>query len=320
MRPGPTILVAFTLAVGVHAGVGLWLIGTNGRAGAEGPEASALIVVSGAAATALAEAWRQSPQAATDVPVAELPAVDRVPAPILAATADRSPSRQPAPALQRPKSPAPLPAQPLEIARLPAPVEVPDRLQNPATIERDRVRMPRPARTEPGRTAPTAPLLAHGDKVPTRLPPPELQPAVILADAGTPRPRPRPDTPAAAEPRAAQAPAQVAANQGGNGADGRAMADTSRLQSVWAGAIGARIARAQRHPGRGHGSGRVRLSLVVARDGRLAEVAVATSSGSAALDRAALDAVRRAAPFPSAPKGLPDQWMRFGQWVAFRAN
>jgi len=123
-------------------------------------------------------------------------------------------------------------------------------------------------------------------------------------------------TPAGAKQTARDARAASPAR--GTGGQGTETAETRRLKAAWAGAIGARIARAQRHPGAGHGSGRVRVTLVVARDGRLAEVRVAASSGSEGLDLAAIAAVRRAAPFPQAPGALPDEWVRFGQWVAFR--
>jgi protein TonB len=58
--------------------------------------------------------------------------------------------------------------------------------------------------------------------------------------------------------------------------------------------------------------------MVILRSGQLGEVTLATSSGRAALDAAALSAVRRAAPFPPAPEGLTDDWYRVAQWMSFR--
>lgn len=57
--------------------------------------------------------------------------------------------------------------------------------------------------------------------------------------------------------------------------------------------------------------------MVILADGRLSKVSVSRSSGASLLDQAALDAVKRAAPFPPAPKILSDQWFDVGQWITF---
>lgn len=57
--------------------------------------------------------------------------------------------------------------------------------------------------------------------------------------------------------------------------------------------------RPQRAPARGT----VLVRFAIAGSGALADVSVAQSSGSAALDRLALDHIRRAAPFPAPPAG-----------------
>ncbi|MBP0651965.1 energy transducer TonB, partial [Mycobacterium tuberculosis] len=51
--------------------------------------------------------------------------------------------------------------------------------------------------------------------------------------------------------------------------------------------------------------GVARVAFSVSRGGELAGVRLAMSSGATALDAAALAAVRRAAPFPPVPDGLP---------------
>jgi protein TonB len=51
--------------------------------------------------------------------------------------------------------------------------------------------------------------------------------------------------------------------------------------------------------------GRVVTRVTVARDGRVIEVMVASSSGSQSLDAAEVAAIRRAAPFPPLPAGMP---------------
>lgn len=70
------------------------------------------------------------------------------------------------------------------------------------------------------------------------------------------------------------------------------------------------VARYQRYPSaarreRLHGS--VETLFSIERDGRLVDVSVKTSSGQAVLDKAAVEAIRRAEPLPSIPSGLPDR-------------
>jgi protein TonB len=45
--------------------------------------------------------------------------------------------------------------------------------------------------------------------------------------------------------------------------------------------------------------------VTIARDGRLIDVRIDTSSGSPALDAAELAAIRKAAPFPAVPGEMP---------------
>lgn len=70
----------------------------------------------------------------------------------------------------------------------------------------------------------------------------------------------------------------------------------------WASQVRSKIERRKRFPA-GGASGTVALAMSISGSGALNSVSVAGSSGNAALDRAALDAVRRAAPFPPAPEG-----------------
>jgi protein TonB len=144
------------------------------------------------------------------------------------------------------------------------------------------------------------------------------------------RPRPRPEavaqaaaTPAPAQPaqRAAGAGRQQSSGQSGeSAASGPSAGQLRALEAEWGGAILARIARAQRYPSGDHGEGTARVTLSVSRDGRLQSVGLVGSSGSAALDRAALDAVRRAGRFPAAPNGLAKAAYVFRVPMTFRRN
>ncbi len=89
-------------------------------------------------------------------------------------------------------------------------------------------------------------------------------------------------------------------------------------QAAWAAAIQRKIARAQVYPRGARGDGRVRLAMTITAGGKLAGVRVATSSGLAAFDTAAVRAAKRAAPFPKAPDGLQEASFAFGQWVTFQ--
>ncbi len=69
----------------------------------------------------------------------------------------------------------------------------------------------------------------------------------------------------------------------------------------------ARVERVKRYPPaakRRHEEGRVTLHFSLGPDGRLLELKVAASSRSPDLDQAALEAVRRAAPYPPLPAEL----------------
>src|SRR6056297_2312026 len=296
VKPGPDLLAAFGLALGAHAALGLVLAAPDGRAGAEGAQARAVAALAPAEATALMAAWSTPPPVGMAASAPPRPATSGESSPSRPAAASDGPPRHTAAALPVPAPPA---APPAPASRLPLPVALADSTPPPA---------PAPADARP---------VAHAAPRPQ---------AALRPSETTARPRPRPEhqaasadvTPTPAGAKQTARDARAASPARGTGGQGTETAETRRLKAAWAGAIGARIARAQRHPGAGHGSGRVRVTLVVARDGRLAEVRVAASSGSEGLDLAAIAAVRRAAPFPQAPGALPDEWVRFGQWVAFR--
>jgi protein TonB len=97
---------------------------------------------------------------------------------------------------------------------------------------------------------------------------------------------------------------------GGEAAGQRGRAEAAgageAARAAWAAAVRARIERAKAWPqGAAGASGRVALIIRIGADGRLLGAVVAQGSGDAALDAAAVAAVRRAAPFPPAPAGVP---------------
>ncbi|MCY4335851.1 MAG: TonB family protein [Litoreibacter sp.] len=76
--------------------------------------------------------------------------------------------------------------------------------------------------------------------------------------------------------------------------------------SNYRGIVQRKIAR-QREP-RARGKGRVVVSFSIANNGALSSIRVSRSSGRSDIDKAALQMVRRAAPFPAPPAGAPRQF------------
>ncbi|SFH43496.1 protein TonB [Palleronia marisminoris] len=162
----------------------------------------------------------------------------------------------------------------------------------------------------------------------------ELPPGVVVSSRRPPtrseafeaRHR-RPDPPPQPEPQrqqptpTRQAQAQPTATQQGNsdrseragsqqdtggnasGATGQRQASQAgnAAASNYPGQVMSRLSRVPRPSVRAAGS--AVISFAVAGSGGLANVGIARSSGSAALDRAAVQLVRRAAPFPAPPPG-----------------
>ena len=326
MRPGADILAAFALAASAHLGLAYWIAEPGGTPGT-GETRSATAAVTPAAAAALVTGWKTPPATADTMARLQPPHIALSAAPSPARDADPGPATQRPASLARPSDPAALPAVPepmpaAMVAAGPAPApRAPAPTPMPGAVERFEDRAPL-------RQSATAPIEIAMDRhagAPDPVPPPQA--LVKRPEEATARPRPRPSPPPAhAQAQAAALPPSPPVEQpvsraaGGAGVSAPGAAETRKLQAAWAGAIKARIAQAQRHPGPKYGAGRVRLVLVVSRSGKLSDVRIAASSGSPGLDRAALNAVRAAAPFPKAPSALPDDWMRFGQWVEFRAR
>lgn len=82
------------------------------------------------------------------------------------------------------------------------------------------------------------------------------------------------------------------------GKDGRSASAGNAAVSNYSGKVRSKLSKAFRQP---KGKGVVVVSFVVGANGSVASVRVVNSSGVPAIDKAGLDAVRRAAPFPSIP-------------------
>ncbi len=208
-----------------------------------------------------------------------------------------------------------VPSAPLDLA--------PETVAEPllAAIPRTALAMPQ---MPPPIAAPNAPALPQIAPAP----PAQVQP---LAASARPKPRPAPKPtrdPAPAATAAAPAPsAQKAAGAGGAAAAGEggqapgatlSKGQANDLRAGWGAAIRARIERRKAYPAAaGRVSGRVTVQLSVSPTGALLDLAVASSSGNAALDGAALKAVTSAGRFPKAPAGLTGASYSFTLPISF---
>lgn len=329
------------LAAAMHAG--LWTVAPQGAgsAGGTGGADGVTLEASTPQMDALVAAW-QRPVALQ--PRAARPAVP--PSPQARPVLQRPRS---APAINaRPQAPAmaalprddlpgvapPAPRMPVPPLALAAPRLVPPQTRAaPAPVA--------PAPT-PGRAAPRRPAPAPRMAAPAA-DPPQVQtttPAPQVSDRPAPRPTPphirpvaRPErppvqsapapatqrpSPARAQEQARGSGAQTASGMQQTGSAARLDAATRRsLMADWGGGIRTRIERRKRYPDGTRASGTVHLTLTVAGTGRLRAVTVRTSSGDAALDRAALRAVQRAR-LPAKPGALPGDSHRFNLPVTFR--
>lgn len=278
MRRAVEGMVFVALALAAH----IWLaaIGPEGggsRAAGDGGTALVSLDASDAKVAALVERWETAPEPADRMREMNTPSVEPS-----AFGTPRAPAIS-APDVSTPVQPAG-PGLPVPRAR---------------TDKRPDAAVTRPAAMpEPGtaRVADTRPKIRPARPAPPRK----------AASAATARQKKQPATGAI--------PAQRASGQGGGANAGTAERDQTATLSAdrraslaarWGAEVRRRVERRKRYPGtarRATGTAQVRITL--GRDGGLHGVAVVRSSGNAALDAAAMQAVRAAGRFPPAPKGL----------------
>ena len=137
-------------------------------------------------------------------------------------------------------------------------------------------------------------------------PPPEKETPIAVQ---TQPPTPPPPPPSAPSAEAA-ATADIAAAP--SLAPGREDSVSSAVVQSWQRELIAQIERHKRFPvGAAGQSGVARVAFSIDRSGRVTDVRIAASSGSATLDEAALDLIRRSQPFPEPPAALPEQNLSF---------
>lgn len=138
---------------------------------------------------------------------------------------------------------------------------------------------------------------------------PALETPVKRAEAPKPKPKPKPAPPKkVAQGNAQQNTVAGAADGAANArakakgvADARGKESGNAAASNYPGLVNQHLARVRRPSLNRRGT--VRISFKLTASGGLASLSVGRSSGSARVDRAGLDMVRRAAPFPRPPAG-----------------
>ena len=119
-------------------------------------------------------------------------------------------------------------------------------------------------------------------------------------------------TPTAAAKPATQSPASAPSRPA-------AAAGNSAAIDKYPGQILAQLRRALRYPAAaGRVTGEVLVDFTVSANGTASAIRISRSSGHTALDQAALDTVRRAAPFPAIPAGANRASWPFTVPLAFK--
>ena len=170
--------------------------------------------------------------------------------------------------------------------------------------------MPEPVAQKPAAPAPKA--IKPKAPAPVAEAPPETKPETKTAKAEVPaKPVQK-----AAEPAAAPAP-QPAAQSAAKSDPAASAGEAKALKADWGSKVRARINRKVALPA-DSAPGTVKVRLEIAASGALLAVGIAQSSGQAALDAAAVKAVKSAAPFARAPKGLSEPSYSFSLPITFK--
>jgi len=305
MRALAEIPAFAAIALGAH--VALFAAWPGGAPEGAGDGGEAVLSIQGASGTveAMVASWDAAPQTG---------AVPRRP--------DASPRAEP-------DLPSPAPETAPDVGDVLARLPVPQRAETPSEpAAPSPVALPVPALpavpTPPGPPAEAAsppPPASRADTRPATataaLAPPGAASAPVI-DTASARPVPRTRPKARPEQAAGGAGAQ---GTRGNRAESAApsLSDSARrsLVASWGAEIRARVEARKVHPAGLRAAGRPVVRITVARSGALEAVSIVKSSRSAALDEAAVRAVRRAGRLPAAPGQLDLARVSFDLPISF---
>lgn len=318
--------VALTLSSAIHAGAAALMLPEQPQVQEAGGAGIALAV----AGNAFADLSAAGTPAETLEPVGEAPS-EVAPAQAQAVeTATPMEAEVPQVLTAEPDLPADMPLAPapvetarptrhstqeplaVEAADMPlAPVETQPPLEAqtamPARSEAQAPAPPATARIEPAAPSQTVAALAD---VPHPTPRPHYEPPKREGKADQPQPRRTARAAAGSggrdqeDARRGNAARGNAAQSDGGGKTASASAAGNAAVSNYPGKIVSRLRRALRYPREAKREGlrgEVRVSFTVVGNGAVSNIRVTKSSGSPILDQAAVETVRRAAPFPAIP-------------------
>ncbi|MDA5558780.1 energy transducer TonB [Shimia sp. MMG029] len=306
------------LAAGMHIMLAMKGPDSGGATGGAGGEAYITLAGASAQIETVLEEWTRPP-AVQDVLDLEQPSFDTPEAaPVAVLEMDHAPRAALTIAALAPSAPPKAP----DVSALQSPITPPPAMTLPALqmqpttpdSQPDKPASKQDARPAPqSQPRPKTPVIEAALVAPTSPPPPDPTPAPKKkVQKKTAKPKKDAQRADKAQKASAGSTAQKAAGSGGGseaGTSGKVNAlgkgQSAKLKAIWGSKIQARIERNKRAPRGEKGSAVVQIRMSVAADGRLVAVSVAKSSGIAAFDTAALQAVKRAKRFAKAPKKLP---------------
>lgn len=177
---------------------------------------------------------------------------------------------------------------------------------------------------DPAPKADVPPVVEKAPPAPVAEPAPKVAKAEPAAKPAKPAPAPEKATKPTAKPTAKPATdapaltAKAAAAPSAAAKPGISAGQAKKLTADWGAKVRARINRKVALPA-DSAPGTVKVRLELAPSGQLLSVAVAQSSGQATLDAAAIKAVKSAAPFARAPKGLTKASYSFSLPITFKS-
>jgi protein TonB len=156
------------------------------------------------------------------------------------------------------------------------------------------------------------------DVRPPQRPEPQKKPTPAPKKAAKPEPKAAPSAARAAQRASGSGNGAQAGSGGTSAAATLSKATINSLRASWGASIRTRIERRKAYPSAARGAaGTVTVRLSVSRTGQLLSVSLVKTSGNAALDQAALNAVKAARSFPAAPKGLTESQYSFSLPMRF---
>lgn len=333
--------VAVALSAVIHGGAAVWFTSHSEDvqiAGGASVEVALLgnapvdSVSAGHATTAVQPVTAETTPAkpVTTEAVRPAPVEPQRPAEIMAAAKPVTEQAEQAKPVEPQKTVEQPPAQPVPVEAVEA---AEAEMLKPSEVEPVQAQEPEPVEA-------AKPAEAEPVEIPRSAPVPTPRPQRLAAvEKPQPAPQPKPDPkpkekkPPAPKPEAAgsggkggpdsrrgTADGQQAGRAEATGKTGPAREAGNAAVSNYPGQVVSRLRRNLRYPPaarRQHLRGEVRVSFTVSSSGSVSAIGLAASSGSPVLDQAALETVRRAAPFPPIPAGAGRSSWSFTVPLAF---